>query len=154
MSAIIRTAVPADAEALVSLSTRLGYPADARAIRGRLEAIGAHRAGEVLVAVAGHGEVVGFAHALPQRLLIVEPFVELAGLVVAEAARGQGFGAALLAAVESWARGQGFAGVRVRSNVLRERAHRFYQRAGYAETKRQAVFVKHFPGGPRAATKP
>jgi hypothetical protein len=32
--------------------------------------------------------------------------------------------------------------MRVRSNVIRERAHRFYLREGYAEKKRQAVFLK------------
>jgi hypothetical protein len=30
----------------------------------------------------------------------------------------------------------------VRSNVVRRDAHRFYLREGYAEQKRQAVFVK------------
>jgi hypothetical protein len=50
----------------------------------------------------------------------------------------------LLAAAEAWAREQGFASMRVRSNVLRERAHRFYLREGYLEKKRQAVFLKRF----------
>jgi GNAT superfamily N-acetyltransferase len=75
-------------------------------------------------------------------LLIAEPFVELAALVVDERARGSGAGAMLLAAVEARAREQGFTSVRVRSNVLRERAHRFYVREGYIEKKRQAVFLK------------
>jgi GNAT superfamily N-acetyltransferase len=48
----------------------------------------------------------------------------------------------LLAAVEAWARERDFSSVRVRSNVLRERAQRFYQRKGYIEKKRQAVFLK------------
>ncbi|WHZ18574.1 MAG: hypothetical protein OJF55_000723 [Rhodanobacteraceae bacterium] len=136
----IREATPADAEALAVLSGQLGYPADAPAILRRLADI-ADR-GVVLVAVDPRGAVCGFAHAEPRRLLIAEPFVELAALVVSETARGSGAGAALLAAVETWTRGQGIAGVRVRSNVLRERAHRFYLREGYAERKRQAVFLK------------
>jgi hypothetical protein len=32
--------------------------------------------------------------------------------------------------------------MRVNSNVVRERAHRFYLREGYTERKRQAVFFK------------
>jgi hypothetical protein len=32
--------------------------------------------------------------------------------------------------------------MRVRSNVIRERAHEFYKREGYAEKKRQVVFEK------------
>lgn len=137
----VREAAVADAEALASLSAQLGYPSDAATIRRRLDAIASRDAGIVLVAVDEHDEVVGFAHALPQRLLIAE-FVELAALVVAASLRGQGVGAALLAAVEAWTRDQGFAGVRVRSNVVRKDAHRFYLREGYAEQKRQAVLVK------------
>jgi len=45
-------------------------------------------------------------------------------------------------AAEQWARVHGFALMRVRSNVVRERAHRFYEREGYARVKTQAVFRK------------
>lgn len=51
-------------------------------------------------------------------------------------------GAMPLAATEAWTCEQGFASVRVRSNVLRERAHRFCLREGCIEKKRQAVFLK------------
>ncbi len=138
----IRAALSADAAALADLSTQLGYPADAPTVRRRLADIAEYRAGVVLVAVDEHDAVIGFAHASPERFVIAEPFVDLTGLVVAESARGQRVGMALLAAVEAWAREQGFASVRVRSNVARDRAHRFYRREGYVEQKRQAVFAK------------
>jgi len=136
----VRVATSADAEALALLSGQLGYPADAAAILRRMGALIDH--GVVLVAVDPQGAICGFAHAEPRCLLIAEPFVELAALVVSENARGSGAGATLLAAVEAWTREHGIASVRVRSNVLRERAHRFYLREGYAEKKRQAVFLK------------
>ena len=135
----VREATPADAEALASLSGQLGYPADVPTILRRLAQV---ERSVVLVAVNAEGAVCAVAHAEPRRLLIAEPFVELAALVVDERARGSGAGAMLLAAVEAWAREQGFTSVRVRSNVLRERAHRFYLREGYIEKKRQAVFLK------------
>jgi len=135
----VREATPADAEALASLSGQLGYPADVPTILRRLAQV---ERGVVLVALDAAGMVCAMAHVEPRRLLIAEPFVELAALVVDEAARGSGAGAVLLAAVEAWTREQGFASVRVRSNVLRERAHRFYLREGYIEKKRQAVFLK------------
>lgn len=140
----IRAATLADAEALAPLSGQLGYPADAPTIARRLADIANRDAGMVLVAVDAHGTVCGFALAEPRYLLFTEPFVELAALVVGEAVRGQGIGAALLAAVEAWARERGVSRVRVRSNVIRDRAHRFYLREGYAEGKRQVVFVKDF----------
>jgi len=140
--ATIRVAMPADAEELAKLSGQLGYPADAAAMLRRLDGVMSHQAGVVLVAVDPQGGVGGFAHIEPRRLLIAEPFAELAALVVSENSRGQHVGSALLAAAEGWAREQGFANMRVRSNVIRERAHRFYLREGYIEKKRQAVFLK------------
>ena len=140
----IRVATHADADGLAKLSGQLGYPADAATILRRLDDVIAHDVGVVLVAVDAQGGLGGFAHVEPRRLLIAEPFAELAALVVSETARGQRVGSALLAAAEAWARQQGFASMRVRSNILRERAHRFYVREGYTEKKRQAVFLKRF----------
>lgn len=142
METPIREATAGDAAALASLSTELGYPVDAVTVAQRLRGIAAGRDGIVLVALDRQGTVCGFAHALVQRLVIAEPFVDLAALAVADGHRGGGVGAALLASVEAWARGGGVASVRVRSNVVRERAHRFYLREGYVEKKRQAVFAK------------
>ncbi|MGH8118758.1 MAG: GNAT family N-acetyltransferase [Rhodanobacteraceae bacterium] len=138
----VRAARPGDAAALARLATQLGYPADEDAIAQRLAATAADDVGISLVALAADGGVCGFARALPQHFVVEAPFVELAALVVADAVRGQGVGAALLARVEAWAREQGFAEVRVRSNVIRGRAHRFYRREGYVEDKRQVVFSK------------
>jgi GNAT superfamily N-acetyltransferase len=135
----VRAATPADAEALASLSGQLGYPADVPTILRRLAQV---EHGVVLVALDAKGAVCAVAHAEPRHLLIAEPFVELEALVVDEAVCGAGAGAMLLAAVEAWARERDFSSVRVRSNVLRERAQRFYQRKGYIEKKRQAVFLK------------
>ncbi len=137
----IRAAAPADAESLARLSEQLGYPADAATIASRLRDIEQHHAGAVLVAQID-GAIVGWAHVLPQRRLEHDANAELAGLVVDERMRGAGVGAALLHAAEAWAREHGYPELIVRSNVIRERAHRFYLREGYAEKKRQAVFVK------------
>jgi hypothetical protein len=51
-------------------------------------------------------------------------------------------GAVLLAAVETWAAERGFEIMRIRSNVIREDAHGFYEAHGYTNTKRQIVFAK------------
>ena len=75
----VREATPADAEALASLSGQLGYPADVPTILRRLAQV---ERSVVLVAVNASDEVCAVAHAEPRRLLIAEPFVELAALVV------------------------------------------------------------------------
>jgi len=138
----IRIARDDDAAALADLSIQLGYPIDAPGMRERLARVHATQVGEVFVACAAGGQVLGWTHVVPRLQLEEAPFAELAGLVVDEAVRSAGVGARLLGAAEEWARSQGFGFMRVRSNVLRERAHGFYEREGYARVKSQAVFCK------------
>jgi len=71
-----------------------------------------------------------------------EPYGEIGGLVVSEAHRSAGVGAALVLRAEEWIRGQGLARVTVRSQIKRERAHGFYLRQGYERVKTSAVFSK------------
>jgi GNAT superfamily N-acetyltransferase len=136
----IRQAGIDDAQALAALSTQLGYPADPTAIAKRLRRISETHCGVVLVADAG--AVVGFVQAVPQWYVTMDACVQVASLVVDRGTRGAGIGRSLLRAVEAWAQEHGFRELRVRSNVIRERAHRLYLRHGYVEKKRQAVFVK------------
>ena len=129
--------------ALASLSGELGYPTDAATMRERLVRLRANaRDGEVFVAESANGDVIGWTHVAGRLNLEEAPFAELAGLVVANGARGCGVGQRLLRAAEDWSRTQGFARLRVRSNVVRGRAHGFYLREGYVERKRQVVFDK------------
>jgi len=66
----------------------------------------------------------------------------LNGLVVDDKRRSLGAGAMLLAAAERWAKSQGCKSVSVRSNVIRGRAHAFYERHGYEHYKTQKAFRK------------
>ena len=138
----VRAAQADDASAIARLSSQLGYPVEPAEMALRLARVRAQRAGEVFIAVAESGDAIGWIHVVPRLQLEEPPHTELSGLVVAVSARGNGVGAALLAAAECWARSAGFTSMRVRSNVVRERAHRFYEREGYCRVKRQAVFQK------------
>lgn len=138
----IRLAHEDDVAMLASLSVELGYPSDGETMRERLRLVGTGVAGAVFVAVDSGGRVLGWTHVAPRLNLEEAPFAELAGLIVGDGARGGGVGAQLLHAAEDWARTHGYAKLRVRSNVVRERAHRFYRREGYLERKRQVVFDK------------
>ena len=138
----IRPAADEDVVALASLSAQLGYPSDANAMRERLRRVRDLEIGQVFVAVGAASRVVGWMHVVERFTLEDEPFVEIAGLIVDETVRSAGVGAALLRVAESWAREQGHARMRVRSNVIRQRAHEFYKREDYAEKKRQVVFEK------------
>jgi GNAT superfamily N-acetyltransferase len=138
----IRAAADADVPALARLATELGYPAQVDDMRERFARVCDEGAGIVLVAADAQAEVLGWTHVVARLNLEEAPFAELAGLIVADGARSLGIGAALLHAAEAWALEQGLSRLRVRSNVLRERAHEFYRRWGYVERKRQVVFDK------------
>jgi GNAT superfamily N-acetyltransferase len=75
-------------------------------------------------------------------LLEVPLRAEVNGLIVSEEQRSSGLGAKLLAAAEEWACRKGCKSMSVRSNVVRERAHAFYVRAGYEHYKTQKAFRK------------
>ena len=96
----------------------------------------------IVLVVEDAGAVVGWTHLIGCYRLEEDVFGEIAGLVVAETHRGRGAGAQLLEAAENWARERAYHRVLVRSNVIRERAHTFYEREGYTPFKRQAVFAK------------
>lgn len=138
---MVRRAAEADAGAIAALSGQLGYPTSEAAVRARLAAALGRGDSEVLVAERT-GAVVGWIHVYGVHTLESDAHAEIAGLVVDEHHRSRGIGEALLAAAETWAANAGYRDARVRSNVIRERAHRFYVRQGYAEKKRQAVLVK------------
>jgi GNAT superfamily N-acetyltransferase len=116
------------------LMTQLGYDVPDEKVADRLTRRSARR--EVFVVLLSD-EVVGWAAVSTD-----EPFVEgfsaqLEGLIVEEGSRSRGAGALLLDAVEAWARTRNCTVIRVQSNVVRQRAHGFYEHHGYATIKTQ-----------------
>ena len=137
----VRHASPSDAAALAALLGELGYPTPEAEARERVERLCGRGDHAVLVAERG-GAVIGWIHVFHLDSMEQPPMAVIAGLVVSETERGSGAGARLVAEAEAWARGRGCKRMRVRSNVIRERAHRFYLRLGYSVTKTQVVFDK------------
>jgi GNAT superfamily N-acetyltransferase len=92
--------------------------------------------------VAELDSVVGWIRVALVLSLLSELSAEIRGLVVGESHRGAGIGSQLVATAERWAGEQGCTRIRVRTNVLREKARMFYNRLGYRVTKRQEIFDK------------
>lgn len=138
----VRRASSADAARLAELSGQLGYPATAEEMRRRLRRICPTSQHVVFVAESPGEGVVGWLHVSRQPLLEVEIRAEINGLIVAENYRSLGAGARLVTAGEDWARKHGCESMSVRSNVIRERAHKFYQRCGFEHYKTQKSFRK------------
>jgi GNAT superfamily N-acetyltransferase len=138
----IRRARPADAARIAALSGQLGYPAATKQMSARLRRALRDKNGACFVAETREEGVIGWVHASVTPLLEVERRAEVNGLVVEDKARSRGAGWSLLEAAEKWARKMGCAGMSVRSNVIRDRAHAFYLRHGYQHYKTQKAFRK------------
>ncbi len=135
----VRPARGSDAQILADLMAQLGYEVPAAEIASRVERLDERRS--VLVATVQR-VVAGWI-----AVSVDEPFVTgrealVEGLVVDERLRSQGVGERLLHEAEAWARAHACTAVRVQSNVIRERAHTFYERNGYARVKTQHQFRK------------
>jgi GNAT superfamily N-acetyltransferase len=146
----VRRARRSDAASLAELSGQLGYPATRAQIAKRLGKLAPSSRHALFVAeVNGIGEnrraagsLIGWLHVSIAHLLEVDSRAEVNGLIVAEGQRSLGAGAQLLRAAEEWARRHGCSSVNLRSNVIRERAHKFYERQGYEHYKTQKAFRK------------
>ena len=138
----IRKARRGDAARIAQLSGELGYPASAEQIAARLRQLTPATKHAVFVAESAEGGLIGWVHVSTSYLLESDLRAEVNGLIVAEGQRSAGAGAKLLQAAEEWARKRGCKGMNVRSNVIRERAHKFYEANGYEHYKTQKAFRK------------
>lgn len=138
---IIREARVEDAAAVAALSGELGYPITAEHAAAHIRE---PRGVTLLVAERGDGIAIAWIELAVRRTVEFGEAAEIQAFVVTARERGRAVGSALLAAAESWARDRHLSRIRVRSNVVRERTHRFYLERGYTERKRQVVFDKRF----------
>jgi GNAT superfamily N-acetyltransferase len=125
------------------LSAQLGYPCSAGELSARLSAVLALGATAVFVGEA-EGRVAGWieVHRRRPSLADGDSEAEVMGLIVDSGTRRSGLGRALMEEAEGWARARGCRSVRVRTNVVRQDAHAFYEKAGYAKVKTQSLFRK------------
>jgi len=143
---VIRLAQISDSSAIADLSTQLGYPSHPEETEVRLRDALDRGDGAILVADE-EGAVVGWLQVVGTHTIDSDPCALIAGLVVDEARRSRGIGAALVEAAVEWAAEHGYRTIRVRSNVVRERAHAFYERLGFSRVKNQVVFVRSTASG-------
>jgi GNAT superfamily N-acetyltransferase len=95
----------------------------------------------VFVAQVG-SDLAGWLAVFVYRVVEADARAEISGFVVDERYRSQRVGMHLLARAERWAREKGCRAIGLRSNVIRDRAHAFYERHGYKHVKTQKSFRK------------
>jgi GNAT superfamily N-acetyltransferase len=138
----IRAMRPEDTDRVADLCAQLGYPSTPEEVSRRLSEIGGNDRHVLYVAALPSGGVVGWIHLYMCDIMVDDMRVEIWGLVVDEAHRGAGIGRILMDKAEEWARNNGCRAVYLRSNIIRDRAHRFYEALGYERVKTQHVFRK------------
>lgn len=138
----IRRARLQDAPRIAELSAELGYPVKPAEMAARLKLVLKQKSGACFVAETTEHGVVGWVHVSVTPLLEVPRRAVINGLIVDEKLRSRGAGWSLLQAAENWARKMGCTGMNLRSNIIRDRAHAFYMRHGYAHYKTQKAFRK------------
>ena len=137
----IRAARREDAARLPDLSRQLGYAVTDEDVAARLDVLLARPDHAILVAEEA-GDVVGWIQ-VSLSVLVESPLTAVVGgLVVDERHRRRGLGALLLREADLWARRYGAARLRVPCNVTRADAHRFYEREGFREVKKQKIFER------------
>jgi GNAT superfamily N-acetyltransferase len=130
---VIRHARTGDAAALALLIGQLGYRANASVVAERLAAMEAE--GRAVLVAEHDGAVAGCLSTSVMRVLHrPAPVGRISMMVVDEALRSRGIGAALVRAAEEVLAAQGCYMVEVTSHVRRTEAHRFYERLGYERT--------------------
>jgi ribosomal protein S18 acetylase RimI-like enzyme len=133
----VREATPADMEAIAALVSALGYETGPDDVRHRMKALA--EAG-LPVLVAEKGGVIGVLTASVTKVLHrPRPVGRISMLVVDERYRGGGIGAALVAEAEKKLEARGCGLIEVTSNLRRDRAHAFYERAGYERSSYRFV---------------
>ena len=138
----IRPAHHCDHERIAELAGQLSYPSTPEEIARRLEGLQRTAETAVFVAELEAGEIAGWIAVFVYRTVEADARAEVSGLVVDERFRSQRVGEHLLARAEEWARGNGCQAIALRSNVIRDRAHKFYERHGYVHIKTQKAFRK------------
>jgi len=137
----IRPAALSNLDAILELSGQLGYPGETEDLKFRLEYLLSHDDHEVFV-YEHERQVIGWLHVFKAVRVESTPFAEIGGLIVDQKYRGSGVGSLLIKVAEEWAQHMGVKKIRVRSNIIREDAKKFYLARNFAVSKVQNIFDK------------
>jgi N-acetylglutamate synthase-like GNAT family acetyltransferase len=137
----IRKYAPQDAAEVAKLCGQLGYPTSELQLDERMKQMG-QRSSLVVAVDNASNCIAGWIELLVVTHVFSDMCMEIGGLVVNEGVRSRGIGKLLVEAAEEAGRKMRIQRVRVRSNIVRGRAHAFYEQLGYKEVKTSKVFEK------------
>jgi GNAT superfamily N-acetyltransferase len=139
----VRVAKPEDFARVAELAGELGYPSKTEEIARRIDGMKNSSEHAAFVAQLSNGEIAGWVGVFVYRAVEADARAEVSGLVVDARFRSKQVGLRLLERAEQWAHEKSCKVVGLRSNVIRDRAHAFYERNGYEHRKTQKSFRKN-----------
>ena len=145
MEFILRSVKKEDSKGVKKLAEELGYPSSQEKISEILDTVIKHDDHRLIVAEKDK-DLVGYIHMVSSLRVGSDPFVEIAALSVHDAHRKIGIGKALISESQKMAEEKGVEYVRIRSNIIRQDAHKFFEQRGFKNLKTQEVFVKKIHG--------
>jgi len=138
----VRTAQKEDCSEITHLTNQLGYPSTLEKICEIMDLVLAHNDHQVFIA-ENEKNIVGYIHLIRSMRIGSNPFIEIAAFIIDESSRSVGVGSSLIGESENWASSLGLKDIRIRSNIIRQEAHSFFQKRGFQNIKTQEVFSKH-----------
>lgn len=127
-----------DLSAVGALSEQLGYPVELSELTARFETL-SELPNHALMVCEGTA-VTGWLHLEAVNDLIEETKVEIKALVVDQNERSKGVGSLLVKAAREWAKTYGSNTIYLSCNIIRDRAHVFYEREGFVKVKTSHFF--------------
>jgi GNAT superfamily N-acetyltransferase len=135
----IRNLDISDAAGVSGLSLQLGYNIPEGETQRNIQLMLENEDTAAFAAVANN-ELAGWITVACVISLTSAPVCEVRGLVVDEHYRKNNIGRMLVEKVIEWSRQKQCGRLRIRCNVKREDAHKFYRHLGFTEHKQQKVF--------------
>ena len=129
----------ADAEAVARLSKQLGYEVSVEQTEKNIQDVIPNENSDAFVAVH-ENKIVGWISVAYMVTLESSPCCEIHGLVVHEQYRKKNIGKMLIEKTKQWCKEKNCERLRLKCNVIRKEAHKFYEHLGFIEKKEQKVF--------------
>lgn len=139
MTFVCRPALMSDQDEIARLSAQLGYPVSQGAMVAGLRQILQHPDHRIITLQYGEA-TAGWIHGIYSFRISSDPFVEIVGLVVDAQHRRMGMGKRLVEEIVQWAKTKNCSRVRVKCQIVRKDAHKFYSGLAFEEIKQQMVY--------------
>lgn len=134
----------ADLQNVAHLAEQLGYPHTLSDIQSRFLKMENNSSYALFVSKDEAGKITGYVQVNREpNTLLADDRAEVSAMVVDAGNRSKGIGKALLSYAERWAKENDLSLMRIRSNVNRQDAHKFYQRHDYEIKKSWHLFAKN-----------